>query len=84
MSADRLGRSRMMARMLRERPVRDLVVSASPKPSLFSRRTVLRLLAALPLLSTFGFVQRYAAADEFVEISGWILKRSDLRRKDAR
>jgi hypothetical protein len=58
-------------------------MTASPKPPLFSRRAALRLLAALPLLSTFSFVQRYAAADEFVEIDGWILKRSDLRQRDA-
>jgi len=42
-----------------------------------------RMIAALPLLSTFSFVQRSAAADEFVEIDGWILKRSDLRQRDA-
>jgi len=51
---------------------------------LFSRRAALRLLAALPLLSTLSFVQRYAATDEFVEVGGWILKRSDLRRRDVR
>ena len=59
-------------------------MTASSKPSLFSRRAALRLLAALPLLSTFSFVQRYAATDEFVEVGGWILKRSDLRRRDVR
>jgi hypothetical protein len=62
----------------------NLVRTPSPKPRLFSRRAALRLLAALPLLSTFAFAQRYAAADEFVEIDGWILKRSDLRQRDAR
>jgi hypothetical protein len=67
--------------MARENASQDLVM---PKPSLFSRRAALRLLAALPLLSTFAFAQRYAAAAEFVEIDGWILKRSDLRRRDAR
>ena len=59
-------------------------MTASPQPSLFSRRAALRLLAALPLLSTFAFARRHAAADEFVEVDGWILKRSDLRRRDAR
>ena len=59
-------------------------MTASPKQSTFTRRAALRLLAALPLLSTFGFVQRYAASDEFVEVDGWILKRSDLRRRAAR
>jgi hypothetical protein len=73
-----------MAGTLREGLSRILVMTASPKPLLFSRRAALRLLAALPLLSTFSFVQRYAAADEFVEIDGWILKRSDLRQRDAR
>jgi len=58
-------------------------MTVPPKSQLFSRRAALRLLAALPLLSTFSFV-RYAAADEFVEIDGWILKRSDLRKRDAR
>jgi hypothetical protein len=59
-------------------------MTVPPKSPLFSRRAALRLLAALPLLSTFSFVQRYAATDEFVEIDGWILKRSDLRKRDAR
>jgi hypothetical protein len=59
-------------------------MTASSKPSRFSRRAALRLLAALPLLSAFGFAQRYAAADDFVEIGGWILKRSDLRRRHTR
>ena len=59
-------------------------MTVSSKPPRFSRRATLRLLAALPLLSTFSFVQRYAVTDEFVEIGGWILKRSDLRRRDAR
>lgn len=58
------------------------MMPASPKPALFSRRTLLRLAAALPVLSVFGFAPRRAASDEFVEIGGWILKRSDLRRRD--
>jgi hypothetical protein len=58
------------------------MMPASPKPSLFSRRALLRLAAALPVLSVFGLAPRQAAADEIVEIGGWILKRSDLRRKD--
>ena len=52
------------------------------KHLLFNRRTLLRLLAAVPLASIFGLTSRYAASDEFVEVKGWILKRSDLRRKD--
>jgi len=58
-------------------------MTVPPKTPIFSRRAALRLFAALPLLSTFSFAQRYAAADEFVEIDGWILKRSDLRQRDA-
>jgi hypothetical protein len=57
-------------------------MTGSPEPSLFSRRAALRLLAALPLLSTFAFARRYAEAGEFVEVDGWILRRSDLRRSD--
>ena len=56
----------------------------SQKPAVFSRRALLRLVAALPVLSIFGFAPRTAASDEFVEVGGWILKRSDLRRKDLR
>jgi hypothetical protein len=33
-------------------------------------------------LSVFGLAPRYAASDEFVEVGGWILTKSDLRRKD--
>jgi hypothetical protein len=55
---------------------------ASQKPAVFSRRALLRLVTALPVLSVFGFTPRYAASDEFIEVGGWILKRSDLRRKD--
>jgi hypothetical protein len=69
---------------MQENASRDRVMTASPKPSRFSRRAALKLIAALPLLSTFSFVQRYAATDEFVEVGGWILKRSDLRRRDVR
>ena len=54
-------------------------MSAPPKTSLFSRRSLLRLVAAVPLFSIFGLVP--AASDEFIEVDGWILKRSDLRRK---
>jgi hypothetical protein len=58
-------------------------MAASPKrPSLFSRRALLKLAAALPVFSIFGFAPRHATSDEFVEIDGWILKRSDLRRRD--
>jgi hypothetical protein len=70
--------------MTQENDSRDRIMTPSSKPSRFSRRAALRLLAALPLLSTFSFVQRYAATDEFVEVGGWILKRSDLRRRDVR
>jgi hypothetical protein len=55
-------------------------MSAPQKASVFSRRSLLRLVAAIPLFSAFGLVP--AASDEFVEVDGWILKRSDLRRKD--
>lgn len=58
------------------------MMARSQKPSLLSRRSLLRLVAALPLFSMFGFAKRYSASDEFVEVDGWILKRSDLRRKD--
>jgi len=50
----------------------DLVMIASPKPSLFSRRAALRCSRRFPLLSTFAFVQRYAAAMNSSEIDGWI------------
>lgn len=59
-------------------------MTASRKPVALSRRALLRLVAALPVFSIFGFAPRYAASDEFVEVGGWILKRSDLRRKDPR
>jgi hypothetical protein len=49
-------------------------------PSLFSRRAVLKLLTALPVFSAFGLSTHTSAADEFVEVDGWILKRSDLDR----
>ena len=54
-------------------------MSAPRKASLFSRRSLLRLAAAIPLFSIFGLTP--TASDEFVEVDGWILKRSDLRRK---
>ena len=54
-------------------------MSAPHKASLFSRRSLLRLVAAVPLFSIFGLVP--ASSEEFVEVDGWILKRSDLRRK---
>jgi hypothetical protein len=56
----------------------------SGNPPHFSRRALIRLFAALPLLSIFGLSPRYTASDEFVEVDGWILKRSDLRRKGSR
>jgi hypothetical protein len=56
-------------------------MSALEKASAFSRRSLLKLAAALPLLSVFGLAPHYAASDEFVEVDGWILKRSDLRKK---
>jgi hypothetical protein len=55
-------------------------MSAPHKAALFTRRSLLRLVAAIPLFSIFGLTP--AASDEFVEVDGWILKRSDLRRKD--
>jgi len=60
---------------------RDLVMTASPKPPLFSRRAIAGFLAAIPLLCAFGLSRRSESADGFVEIDGWILKRTDLRRK---
>jgi hypothetical protein len=56
----------------------------SSKPSLFSRRAVLKLLATLPVFSAFGLSPHTSVADEFVEINGWILKRSDLDRSARR
>jgi hypothetical protein len=58
------------------------MMPASQKSPSFSRRALLRLAAALPVISVFGLAPRHAASDEIVEIGGWILKRSDLRRKD--
>jgi hypothetical protein len=58
------------------------LMSVPPKASLFSRRSFLRLAAALPFLSILGFAPRNAGSGEFVEVDGWILRRSDLRRKD--
>ena len=55
------------------------MMSRSQKPPVFSRRSLLRLVAALPLFSIFGFAKRYSASEEFVEVDGWILKRSDLK-----
>lgn len=49
------------------------------KPTNVTRRTLVRLIGAIPFLSVFGFAPRYAASDEFIEVNGWILKRSDLR-----
>jgi hypothetical protein len=57
-------------------------MSVPQKASVFSRRSLLRLVAALPLFSIFGLAPRYPGSDEFIEVRGWILKRSDLRRKD--
>ena len=57
-------------------------MSAPVKAPVISRRSLLRLLSALPLFSIFGLAAPYAAADEFVEVGGWILKKSDLRRKE--
>ncbi|WP_165816082.1 hypothetical protein [Kumtagia ephedrae] len=50
----------------------------SPK---VKRRTVLQVLLSIPALALFREHAVPAAeppADEFVEINGWILKRSDL------
>jgi len=57
--------------------------SPRKRPSL-SRRALLRLIAALPAISILGLSTRYAASDEFVEVNGWILKRSDLRPRGDR
>lgn len=54
-------------------------MSAPQKPSLLSRRSLLRLVAAIPLFSIFGLAP--SASREFIEVDGWILKRSDLRRR---
>ena len=62
----------------------DLVMTASPKPPLFSRRAVAGFLAAFPFLFALGLSRRSGPEDGFVEIDGWILKRSDLRRKSGR
>jgi hypothetical protein len=59
-------------------------MTASPKPPLFSRRAVAGFLAGIPLLFTLRLPTRSGAADGFVEIDGWILKRGDLRRKSSR
>jgi hypothetical protein len=40
-----------------------------------------KFLATLPAIPALGLMTRYSAADEFVEINGWILKRSDLGRR---
>jgi hypothetical protein len=56
-------------------------MSPPQKAFVFSRRSLLKLVAALPLFSVLGLAPR-SASDEFVEVGGWILKRSDLRRKD--
>lgn len=58
------------------------MMPASQKSSSFSRRALLKLAAALPVLSIFGLAPRPDASDEIVEIGGWILRRSDLRRKE--
>jgi hypothetical protein len=58
------------------------LMSPPQKALVFSRRSLLRLAAALPLFSVFGLAPRTAASDEFIEVGGWILKKSDLRRKD--
>ena len=57
------------------------MMPASQKSSHFSRRALLKLAAALPVLSILGLAPRHAS-DEIVEVGGWILRRSDLRRKD--
>jgi hypothetical protein len=57
------------------------MMPASQKSSHFSRRALLKLAAALPVLSILGLAPRHAASDEIVEVGGWILRRSDLRRK---
>jgi len=59
-------------------------MSLSRKPIQLSRRALLRIIAALPAVSVFGLSTRYAASDEFVEVNGWILKRSDLRPRSDR
>ena len=59
-------------------------MTASPKPPLFSRRAVAGYFAVIPLLFAFGLSRHSEEADGFVEIDGWILKRSDLRRKGSR
>lgn len=53
-------------------------------PPNITRRTLVRIVSALPLLSVFGFAPRYAASDEFIEVNGWILKRSDLRPRSGK
>jgi hypothetical protein len=59
-------------------------MSSSRKPIHFSRRALFKIIAALPVVSIFGLSTRYAASDEFVEVNGWILKRSDLRPRSDR
>jgi hypothetical protein len=58
------------------------MMPASQKSPRFSRRALLRLAAAFPVLSILGLAPRHAASDEIVQVGGWILRRSDLRWKD--
>lgn len=57
---------------------------STSRKSPFSRRALLKFFAVLPAVSILGLSTRYAASDEFIEVNGWILKRSDLRSRNDR
>lgn len=56
-------------------------MSGKSKSSNISRRLVLKLLSTVPAIPLLGIAVQSAAADEIVEVNGWILKRSDLERR---
>ena len=56
-------------------------MSGKSKSSDISRRLVLKLLSTVPAIPLLGIAVQSAAADEIVEVNGWILKRSDLERR---
>jgi len=60
---------------------RDLVMTASPKPPLFSRRAIAGFLASISFLLAFGFSRRAEAPDGFVQNRPLDPQRTDLRRK---
>jgi hypothetical protein len=54
------------------------------KSPLLSRRIVLGLLAAFTAFPGSVLAAHRAAADEFVLVNGWVLKRSDLGPRGGR